>query len=176
VKQYIIAAGLVIVLAFSFVFTNDTNTLFEQKKKLNYVAQDMSNAAALFYDEEYFSKGYIVFNEAEGEKAAAHILKDKFGMNGLKASNDYYQDAFTYDIYFYDDSLTMRHYHNGVKVDSKAFIYHNEIFTDSKGVRHTIKVPTVISEVNAGKPSFHADLFDELNVKVKSTGLYEYVD
>lgn len=174
-KHYIIGVGLIIVLVFSFLFTVDTNTLYDQKVLANDIAEDCANSGATFYNNNAFFYGTMEFNDASVCDVTWEIISHEYSLDETrKSSAAYYRDQFDYDIAIFDDSMTARYYHNGVSTGSEPFEYYNKKYTDIKGRVHRINYPSIIVSIDGGRAKFKADLFDDLGVQIKGVGVYEH--
>ena len=59
-------------------YQSDMNQYNRQQALLKSVAEECAAGAALFFDEEEFSLGFLKFNREESEKYVNHILSQRF--------------------------------------------------------------------------------------------------
>lgn len=171
-KTYIIAAGLVIILVFSFLFTVDTNILIEQKNMLDRLTEDCANSGATFFSFKSFGDGDLIFKDVEVSNSIKEIIKNRLNLQGKYSQKGYFQDEINYKIIIYDDSGQKRVFENDKKISTTSFEYYTERYTDAKGKVHRIVDPEVIVEIAAGRPTFRLNYFRDL-VEVVSVGAYE---
>lgn len=93
----IFTAILVINMSF-IVYQGDMNKYMQAQTYLKITAEECAAGAALYFDEEYFSQGKMVFNYDEGEKYIKYLIEqEESRMPFPKGSK------MTYSLGFEDD-------------------------------------------------------------------------
>lgn len=140
-KVFIVAWAIVILYMSGLVFSEDNYNHERELIKLKYVSEEAAAAAAQYQDASYYKDGKFVFNETEGDKAAAYIIQQdlKLDNNFNPTSSSYWKQKVTYTVQYFDDSNTKYPY----------------LYTDPKGVlNHVITSPTVVVSIDAGKARY----------------------
>ncbi|MCT4687481.1 hypothetical protein [Vallitalea sp.] len=160
-KPFIFTLAMLILFSIFLTYQTDNNTYNRQLEKLKQVADECSAAAGLFYDEDSYSAGLTIYNQEEGKKAIEYIIKKNLGLIDEHSPSDksYWKDAIKYKVIFFDNSNTVFPYS-----------YTDDLNRFTK----LISEPTIIVEINAGKPSFRLK-FLQLKNAVRSSA-YEYLD
>lgn len=160
-KPFLFTLAMLMVFAIFLTYQTDNNTYTRQLEKLKYVADECSAAAGLLYDEEAFSRGITVYNQEEGKKIIKCLIKENLELKDehTPSKSSYWKDDINYEIIFFDNSNT-------------SFPYS---YTDSqKRFTKLISEPTVIVEINAGKPSFRLEFLESKDA-IRSSA-YEYLE
>lgn len=159
-KTFIVALALVMLFNIFTVFQIDTDTHRRQLERLKFVAEECADSAALYYDEEDFSSGRIVYDQAEGNKAIEYMLKSHLKLDdSFVPTAGYWQDKILYDVYYFD-------------VKNTVFPY---TFVDSRtGYSKIIFEPTVIVTIEAGRGRMRLP-FLAIDSSIRSSA-YEYID
>lgn len=160
-KPFLFTLAMVTLFSIFLVYQTDNNTYIRQLEKLKYVADECSAAAGLLYDEEAYSEGITIYNKEECNQVIAYLIKENLGLEDehTPSGSSYWNDEVTYKTTFFDSSNT-------------SFPYY---YTDSQQ-RFTklIIKPTIIVEINAGKPPFRLKFLRFKNA-IRSSA-YEYLD
>ena len=160
-KPFLFTIAMVILYSIFLIYQTDNNSYIRQLENLKYVADECAGAASLYYDEELFSKGLIVYNQEEGKKAIEYILKTSLKTESdlTPLSNSYWQEQIEYEVYFLDNSNTT---FPVMFVDNRTS--YNKLITE----------PTIIVTVDAGKPRFRLSFLKP--ERVIRTSAYEYYE
>jgi hypothetical protein len=137
-KPFIIGVAALLLSLIFYLFLHDFNMNRQAFEDLKVVCEEASVAGALFIDQEEYSEGRIVFNQAESIKAIEAVIKTMLRLddNMMPTPESYWQEQVTYRTYFYDDSNTVYPY----------------LFVDPEtGYTHLIKSPYVVVTINAGE-------------------------
>lgn len=140
-KSYIIGTALFIVFMIFTFFQYDYNTHQEQLYNLKFVTEEAAAAAAQYIIDAEYANGNYTFNCDEGIIAAEYIISQnlKLDDNFFPKENSYWQEQIKYEIIFFDDSNT-----------TYPALYEN----NNKTFALTVTQPTVIININAGKPNY----------------------
>lgn len=173
-KPLIVGIALIIIILIMLVFQIDNYNYRLQSNFLKFCADEASNSASLFYDENNFKNGIKIYNEVDGIKSIEHViqnyLKTDNGLSPLKES--YWTDKISYTAYFFNDNLTCNVYKNGIKTETLNFVY-PFTYTDSElHYKKTFSKATVIVTINAGKINYRLS-FTSKPICIRSSG-YEY--
>jgi len=124
VKIFITALAVIVLYSFTITFTQDYRQAQRNTYRLKYACEELSASAATFYDMEQYSKGYIVFDTDQGIKVSEDQITELLSVNGNGnlLSDSYWTGTLHYIVYFYDDSLVMRVYTDGIFTSSKSFV------------------------------------------------------
>lgn len=178
-KNLVITISMLILCSFFLQFQIDVNLLERQTLRVKYTADRMACAASLFTEDEAFGQGYIVFDCSPGLDLSLECLKGSLGYGAFyqPETNGYFTQTAQADLYFFDDSLTMRHYRNGSYQDSAAFQYGDAMSLYVPGAAQAgyalIEKPCVACVLDMGKPSFRINIAPA-DVKVVQSSVYEY--
>lgn len=140
-KTYIIGIGLSFVFTLFTIYQYEYNLHQEQIFNLKFVAEEAAAGAAQYILLDYYTNGYLVFNQGESIKAVEYILHKNLNLSLelFPGTNSYFTEQISYDIKFFDDLNT-----------NYPYLY--EDFTYDFSL--TITNPTVVILINAGKPSY----------------------
>ncbi|WP_113672779.1 hypothetical protein [Vallitalea guaymasensis] len=160
-KPFIFTLAMLILFSIFLTYQTDNNNYNRQLEKLKQVADECSAAAGLFYDEEAFSAGLTIYNQEEGKKAIEYIIKKNLNLIDEHSPSDrsYWKDAINYKVVFFDNSNT---------------VFPHSYTDDLNRFSKLIAEPTIIVEINAGKPPFRLK-FLKLKNAVRSSA-YEYLE
>lgn len=162
-KPLIFGSALIVLFTMFLVFQNDNNTYLRYQEKLKYVAEEASNSAMLFYDEDEFGNGRKIFDLTKGNQI----------INMLLQSNLKDADETTCIVYYFDDSGKRRKYENGVLKEEENFLF-NFLFTETlTGYQKLITEPTVIVTL-VGKGKFRLSFLADKDIFCIRTSGYEY--
>lgn len=173
-KPLIVGLALTILFTSFSIYQLDNNRHIRESEILKYVADECSASGSLYFDKAEFSIGKKVFNDIESLKAIEFIIKKSLHLDDSfnPLPNTYWTETIVFDVYYFDDSLTMRKYTNGVLVEQNSFNY-PYLFVDSKtSYTKAISEPTVIVTIDAGKPRYRLLFLTPTNV-IRSSA-YEY--
>ncbi|MCF0150462.1 MAG: hypothetical protein HUJ80_03535 [Firmicutes bacterium] len=178
-KNLVITVSMLILCSFFLQFQIDVNLLERQTLRVKYTADRMACAASLPLDEERFGQGFRVFVPEEAIPLALECLKGSlgYGSDYAPSENTYFSETAVVELYFFDDSLQMRHYRNGQFIDSAAFAYGDAIGTYVPRAEEAgyglIERPCVACVIDAGRPRFQVDIAPP-SVRVVQSSVYEY--
>lgn len=160
-KTFLFSIAMIIMYIIFITYQVDNNTYIRQLDELKVLVDECAATASLYYDEEAFSKGNIIYNQKEGIKAIEYLIKYclKLDNNFVPNDHSYWQDTIKYDVFFMDDSNT-------------SFPY---LFQDSyRGYTKLITNPTVVVVIDAGRARFRLEFLESKNaIRVSS---YEYLE
>lgn len=177
-KPLIVGLAVTVLYATFLIFQVDNNLFLIQVEALKTVSEDCSTAATLLYDMEAFKLGKKVFNQQEGNKAIAYLLKKNLNLdeNLNPRESSYWTDQIDYYTTYYDDSSFMYVYHKDELIEKKPFSY-NDLYTDIiLEYKKTITEPVVIVTIMAGKGKYRLSFIDETSIIATRSSAYEYVD
>lgn len=159
-KTFIATLALVFMFNLFTVFQIDTDTHRRQLERLKFVAEECADSAALFYDQAYFSRGKIVYNQLEGNKAIEYMLKSNLKLDEtFTPTSGYWQDKIQVDTYYFDENTV-------------TFPYE---FEDGRtGYTKIIFEPTVIITIEAGRGRMRLPGIN-IDSSIRSSA-YEYVN
>lgn len=140
-KSLIIGIAIFFISMTFTVFQQDYNLHQQHLYNLKFTAQEASAAAAQYIVNDYYKEGMLVFNQSEGTKAAEYIIQKqlKVDENLLPLAGSYWRNQVNYQLEFFDDSNS-----------TFPFLYTH--YTNSFTL--TIREPTVIVTIDAGKPRY----------------------
>ncbi|MDP4084727.1 MAG: hypothetical protein Q8934_08950 [Bacillota bacterium] len=144
-KWFILGTAFTLVATLTLIFQNDYNMHQEQMDYLKFVAQEASAAASQYFSEEKYGDGYLVYDQAEGEKAARSVIISLLKLNPdmTPSSNSYWKGVgnVTYDLEYFDESNY-----------SFPFTY---VYTHPKGQTTLVmNGPSVLIRINVGKAKY----------------------
>lgn len=153
---FVVGGALVLLLSWGQVFDQDMNMYTRASEKLKWTCQNASNDGAMYYNLIEYSNGKLVFDYSSGLKAIDKSVRDSLSLDAsLSAPDDsYWGGDIKLDIYFYDDSLSMKHYSGDVLIDTKAFTFPTSYLDNSNGFSTEIFKPTVVVKVTAPDRNF----------------------
>lgn len=142
-KILIIFLGISIININILIYQSDLNRYNNAQEHIKIIADEAAASAALYYNEEEYSMGYLVSNR---EEALKHIefLINKYLID--KKSINF--KSFDYFLYVFDQSKKIYAYKNS------ELQYINEFeapfyFIDEKGNRILIEEPSIIINIDA---------------------------
>lgn len=117
-----------------------------------------------------YSEGYTVFDTGQGIKVIEDQITNLLSVDGNRnpLPDSYWTGTLHYMVYFYDDSLVMKVYTDGVSTSSKSFSYpyfHKDWWTNYNAI---ITSQTVVVTINAGAGRFRLKLFGNLPDVIRS--------
>ncbi len=155
--------AVILMLSSFSIYQIDNDSYSLMQEQLKHVADDCSAAAMLYYDEDFFSGGYKVFNKAEGNNAIEHLIQ-----NNLK------QQPEEYFAYFFDGSGKMTAYRGKQKIKEKDNIEYPYLFTEElTGYKSLVNEPKVIVTINRGLFDYRLNFMEDKRL-IRTSG-YEYV-
>jgi hypothetical protein len=140
-KVFLVGCATVLICMLFQIFQADYNLHQLHIFELKYQAETAAKAAAQYYVHSKYADGIYQFNQVEGIKAAEYTIKHNLNLNDdfTQKTGNYWQDAVTYTIQFFDDVNTTYPY----------------IFTDSESLfTYTIAHPTIVISINCGKARY----------------------
>ena len=173
-KPLITGIALIIIILIMIIFQTDNYNYRLQSDFLKLCADEASNSALLFYDEDKFRGGQKIFNEAEGIKIIEYVIKSYLKTDGalLPLKESYWKDRISYTAYFFNDNLICGVYKNGIKINSFSFLYPYLYTDDELLYKKSVAEATVIVTINAGRKKYRL-IFLSGPVTIRSSG-YEY--
>ena len=169
-KIFITALAVIVLYTFTITFTQDYRQAQRNSYRLKYACEELSASAATFYDMEQYSEGYTVFDTDQGIKAIEDQITNLLSVDGNRNPllDSYWTSTLHYMVYFYDDSLVMRVYTDGVFTISKSFSYPYSHIDQWTNYNTIINSPTVVVTINAGAPRFRLKLSNNLPDVIRS--------
>ncbi|MDR3295357.1 MAG: hypothetical protein LBT26_05970, partial [Clostridiales Family XIII bacterium] len=117
VKALIVFLALTL-LCTGFIFQQgDMGRYVRAQTTLKALAEECAAGAALYFDEEAYADGHMVFNQAEGQRYIAHMV----GAASLGADVEA-AGAISADVFFYDDRSGY-----GQNVGKYGVVYHPSV-------------------------------------------------
>lgn len=142
-KVLIIFLGISIIYINILIYQSDINRYNNVQENIKNLADESAASAALYYDEEEYSIGYMVSNK---EEALKHV---EFIVNSFQAkSTSINFKSFDYFFYVFDQSKKIYAYKNSelqYTDDLEAPFY----FIDDKGNSILIEEPSIIITIDA---------------------------
>ena len=155
--------AMVIVLTPFSIYDMDHDIYLLKQEQLKHVADDCSAAALLYYDEDFFSGGYKVFNKTAGNDAVEYLI----GNNLSNVPEEYY-------TYYFDGDGTMTTYRGRQLLGSQKDIDYPYIFTEGlTGYKSIVEEPRVIVTINNGLFDYRLTFMKDQPL-IRTSG-YEYV-
>lgn len=155
-KSFLVTIALVILFCVFSIYQMDSDLYGFQIERLKTVAEDAANAATLCIDPEWFSKGYIVFDEARGRQAALQVIEESI------PRKTYWSNNIQVEMTFIGEDTTG----NGL----------NLTYEDPEtGFTTYVTKPTVIVKIRTGKPQLRLKMFDSITSVIRIAS-YEYDD
>jgi hypothetical protein len=97
-KTLTVFIGLAMMFTATVCFQSDAGRYARAQTYLKALAEECAAAAALFYDEEAYAEGWMVFNAREGGACISHILENTPPPPDFTPAG-----PFSYEVEFYDD-------------------------------------------------------------------------
>jgi hypothetical protein len=98
-KTLLVFLGLLLICAGFVFYQNDMGRYMRAQTALKALAEECAAGAALYFDEEAYAVGRMIFNEAESRAYIAHML----ATSGVPAPDAKAAGPVAADIFFYDD-------------------------------------------------------------------------
>lgn len=172
-KVFIFSMAIVIIFSIFMIFQADNDGFLREQQYLKSVADDCSNAAALYYDQEMYADGVKVFNKAEGNTAILYVLKNNLHLNSdLTSEDDALQAAFRYYTYYFDGDGTMTTYEGDTLASQDTFSFPYQFREERTGYEQMVYEATVIVTIDAGE--FNYRLATVSDPELIRTSGYEY--
>lgn len=172
-KVFIFSMAVIIVFSMFMVFQADNDSFLRDQQYLKSVADDCSNAAALYYDQDKFSEGVKVFNKDEGNKAVLYVLKNNLHLNNdLTTEDDSLQTAFRHFTYYFDGDGTMTTYEGDMLAGQETFSFPYRFREERTGYEQVVYEPMVIVTIDAGKFNYRLSAVSDPEL-IRTSG-YEY--
>ena len=148
-KPFIIGISAFLLSLMFYSFLHDFIQNRQAYSELRIACEEASAAAALFSNTEYYSDGYVAFNQQEAHKAIKAILSNMLRLDDtlLPSPGSYWQSQVKYSAYFMDDSNT---------------IYPYSFIDPETGFEYLVTEPTVIVTVDAGEARYSLNLLQSL--------------
>lgn len=177
-KNLVITFALLILCSAILLCQLDVNQMERMSLKVKYTADRMASAASLKTRAESYGLGMIEFSCDEGNDLALAMLMGNLGCDSsyFPSRNDYFTEQARVDMYYFDDTMTARHYVNGVFADSFRFYYGaraGEYVPQFAGSSDVIEKPVVICVLDAGAPRISMKLALG-NIRIEKKTIYEY--
>lgn len=173
-KELIVTTGIAILFVMFLVFQADNNRYVSHYENLKYITDDLSNIGALYYNEEQYAEGKIVFQYDVSNEAILTLAKErmKLGDNFIPLELSYWSEKIVITTYYFDDSKNCKVYKNGTLSDSYSFDY-SFLYQDMEtNYHHYISNPTVIVTINAGRGRYNLKI-DNIPSVIRSSS-YEW--
>lgn len=157
--KYVATVGVMfLLLVHHGVYVQDAFRHQAENNNLKNVASRASLAAGLYLETDAFGHGEIVFNQAEGIKAAEAIIQSNLALDNhfTPLERSYWQETVTYEIYFFDTSNTS---------------FPHRFTHGATGYSKLLVAPTVIVSINGGKADYRLMEVDSDQIRTSS---YEY--
>lgn len=140
-KSYIMGLAIFLISISFTIFQQDYNLHQQHLYNLKFSAEEAAAAAAQYLDMVQYKNGSLVFNQAEGTKAAEYIIQQqlKLDENFAPTIGSYWQEQVKYKIEFFDDSNS-----------TFPFLYTHE--TNMLSI--TVTEPTIVVTIDAGNPRY----------------------
>lgn len=140
-KSYIMGFAIFLISMSFTIFQQDYNLHQQHLYSLKFTAEEAAAAAAQYLELNQYKNGRLVFNQAEGTKAAEYIIKQQLKLddNFAPLFGSYWHDQVQYKIEYFDDSNS-----------TFPFLYTHEMTQ----ISITIAEPTVVVTIDAGKPQY----------------------
>lgn len=173
-KPLISGIAIIIIILFMLVFQVDNYNFRLQSNFLKHCADEASNSALLFYDENEFKNGKKIFKESDGIKVIEHVIQSYLKTDsGLAPLNEsYWTDRISYTAYFFNDDLTCNVYKNGIKTETFNFNYPYRYTDEEMSYIKSVAKASIIVTINAGKVRYRLT-FSAKPICIRSSG-YEY--
>jgi hypothetical protein len=98
-KALLVFMGMLLICAAFIFYQNDMGRYMRAQTALKALAEECAAGAALYFDEEAYAEGRMIFNEAEARKYIAHVL----ATSGVPAPDVRAAEPLTVSVSFYDD-------------------------------------------------------------------------
>lgn len=108
-KVFIVFLGLLIINVSFLVYQGDVEHYAKGQIILKALAEECAAGAALYFEQEEFSNGRLVFNYNEGVKYLEHILESTVSRSLFLQSG-----RLTYEVEFQDDRTGYKDAHGNV--------------------------------------------------------------
>jgi hypothetical protein len=99
VKALLVFMAMLLVCAAFVFYQNDMGRYMRAQTALKALADECAAGAALYFDEEAYAEGRMIFNEDEGRRYIAHML----ATSGIPAPDVRAAGPVTASVSFYDD-------------------------------------------------------------------------
>ncbi|MBQ1524486.1 MAG: hypothetical protein IIZ55_05070 [Firmicutes bacterium] len=176
-KNIVITMALLVLCTAVLLFQMDADLLERQTYRVKYTADRMANAATLFTDDAEFGRGRVVFLCDEGNALALRMLTDNLGYTAsFEPQNGYFSERARVEMYYFDDSMTARHYSNGSFAGSFGFEYGDtaaRFIAAFAGDDSLIEKPCAVCVLDVGEPGIRAGAMTE-RVRIVKKSIYEY--
>lgn len=172
-KVFIYGLAVIILFSIFMIFQADNDSFLSDQEYLKSVADDCSNAAALYYDRARFAEGVKIFNKDEGNKAILYILKNNLHLNSdLTGNDESLHTAFRYYTYYIDGDGTITSFEGDVLISRETGSFPYQFREERTGYEKTVYEPTVIVTIDAGE--FNYRLAAVNDPELTRTSGYEY--
>lgn len=162
-KVYLVAAATITIFAMFMVFQADNDQYLRQQVYLKQVANDCSNAASLYYDQEQYADGYKVFDKLNGNKVIKSLLE-----TNLEPHMD-----FEYYTYYFDESGKRTDFKGEQRISVQTITYPYKFYEPLTEYEKTVEGPIVIVTIDAGNKDYRLDFITD--PKLIRTSGHEYV-
>ena len=159
-----------------FLFLHDYNLNKYYLDELKFACEEASVAGCLFIDWEQYGEGKIVFNYDQSNKAIKFVISSmlKLGRDNMMPENHpYWKDEIEVKVTYYDESdIDSENVNICYEIDESTGL-HIAIKRCGKGLDEStgldIKEPSIIVEINAGKPNYRLKYLN-INDNIRSSG------
>lgn len=153
-KVFIFSCVMLVLSAFFTIFQFEYNNHARHLEKLKFIAEEAAAAATQYYNLTEYAEGKIVFNQAEGIKAAEHILIANLDLTSSlqPTQSTYWRGPMSYDIEFFDDSTG----------------YPSPLYMSAEtGEQFILNQPSVVVTIHAGEARY-SRFFSNENIRLAS--------
>lgn len=174
-KVLIFTCAISLLFSIFTLFQYDSNQRLKWQERIKWEADNASDAAALYYNPEEFSKGLKVFNKSEGNKAAEYVLKHNLDPDGNGViQNECLKEKFEYYIYYFDGNGTMTYYKENTKLKEESFEFPYRFREPLTGYEQMIYGASVVVTIDAGAFDYSVSFIEDSQI-IRTSG-YEYVE
>ena len=174
-KVLITTCAISLLFSIFTLFQYDSNQYIKWQERIKWEADNASDAAALYYDVEEFSKGIKVFNKSEGNKAAEYVLKNNLDPDGNGIIHKrYLNEKFDFYIYYFDGTGTMTAYKENTRLKEEPFEFPYRFVEPLTGYEKMIYEATAIVTIDAGTFDYRLSFIEDPQI-IRTSG-YEYVN
>jgi hypothetical protein len=174
VKVIITTCAISLLFSIFTLFQYDSNQNIKWQERIKWEADNASDVAALYYDQEQFSLGMKVFNKIEGNKAAGYILKNNLDPDGDGVIQDeVLSEKFEHYVYFFDGTGIMTSFKGDEKLSENPFEFPYLFKEPLTGYEQMIYEATVVVTIDAGKFDYRLSFIEDPRI-IRISG-HEYV-
>lgn len=173
-KVFIFAAATILIFMGFTVFQIDQNQYLQASALVKATANDCSDAAALYYDQEQYADGHKIFDKDQGNAAILHLLKTNLHLTAeMTFQRKMFQDTCHYTTYYFDGDGVMSTYMDGKFVSDRVITFpylFEEVETEYQAL---ISEAMVVVTINAGIADYKLKFITD--PQLVRTSAHEYV-